>query len=62
MMSGLPKQKESKCWSPPPMVFLIFDKDGATKGKLSVTGIGGILQNEKEKVLLCLRTMWSKRL
>lgn len=51
MMSGLPKQKELKCWSPPPMVVFIFNVDGATKGKLSLTGIGGILQNEKEKVL-----------
>lgn len=51
MMSGLPKQKESKCWSPPSKVVLIFDVDRATKGKLSLTGVGGILQNEKEKVL-----------
>lgn len=45
------KVKKSVSWVPSPPSSLKFNVDGAVRGKLGPTGIGGILRNYKVKVL-----------
>lgn len=48
----LPRARKLAVWSPPPMGVLKFNMDGATRGKLVLAGIGGVLRYNKGDVLL----------
>ena len=45
------KVRKSILWSPPPIGWLKFNVDGATRGKPGPTGIGGVLRNCNGDVL-----------
>lgn len=50
-MVELSKVKRSVSWSPPDHGSLMFNVDGAARGKLEPAGIGCVLRNEKGKLL-----------
>ena len=56
-VSGPPRLRRSTLWSPPPLGVLIFSVDGAKRGKPGPGGIGGVLRNNKGKVLFCSLSM-----
>lgn len=52
MSCGIRKRRKSTFWTPlPPGVFKL-NVNGASKGKLGPSGVGGVLRNSKGKALL----------